>query len=111
MPEIVEQCRHQRYGIGEFFPEKVADFIVSLGGREAARPFEFPKKRAGERAVRVGQRDHHEAFARPDVEGVLLHSPRAIHRRRNGHLLVSVGEIALVVFETADLHLHRLPHS
>ena len=106
--EIFEQRRHQRHGIGKFFLEKAADFVVGLGRLETARPFEFPKERAGERAIGVRQRDHHETFARPDVERFLFHSPRTIRRRRNGQLLVAVREITLVVFEARDFLLHRL---
>ena len=73
--EIVEQVRHERHRVRKFFIEETAHFIVRFGRGKAARSFEFPKKRAGERAVRVRQRDHHKTFARPDMERVLFHLP------------------------------------
>src|SRR5204863_98741 len=41
---------------------------------------------------------------------VFFHSPGTIRSGRNGQLLVTVGEIALVVLEIVDLELHRLAH-
>ncbi len=77
---------------------------------ETARAFEFPEERAGERAVGIRERDHHETFARPDVERLLFHLPSTIGRGRDGELLVAVGEITLVVLELCELFLHRLAH-
>ena len=104
--EIFEQRGHQRHGIGEFFFEKSAHILVGFRCSKTAFSFEFPKERARERPVRVWQRDHHETFARPDVECVLLHSPRTIRPRRNRQFLVAVGEITFVVLESANLALH-----
>jgi len=73
--EIFKQCWHKREGVGEFFVEEAADIVISLGGGEAARAFELPEECAGERTVRVRQRNHHKTFPWPDVERVLFHSP------------------------------------
>ena len=73
--KIVEQIRHERHGIGKFFLEESTNLVVGFGRGETARSFEFPKQRAGERAVGIRQRDHHETFPGPDVERVLLHTP------------------------------------
>src|SRR5438477_8806059 len=109
LAKIFEQRRHERDRIGEFLVEKATDVVVGRGGLEATRTFEFPKERAGKRAVRVRQRDHHETFPRPDVERVFFHAPGTVGRGRNRQLLVTVSQITLVVLEIRDLFLHRLP--
>src|SRR5207245_9789714 len=108
--KIVEQIWHQRHSVRKFFFKEAMDIVVGFGRREAARSFEFPKQRARKRAIGVRKRDHHETFARPDVERVLFHLPRTIRSGRNRQLLVAVGEITLVVLEIVDLELHRLAH-
>src|SRR5207249_3046568 len=100
----------ERHGVGEFFVEESADIVVGLCGRETARTFKFPEQCAGERAVGVWQRDHHETFARPDMECVFFHSPRTIRSRRDSEFLVAVSEITLVVLESAHPALHSLTH-
>src|SRR5207245_3756306 len=106
LPEIFQQRRHQRYGIGEFFTEKSAHIVIGFRCGKAARTFEFPKQRTRERTVGVRQRDHHETFPWPDVERVFLHRPRTIESWGNRQFLVTVSEIALIVLESTDLHLH-----
>src|SRR5439155_4384673 len=79
--EIFEQRRHQGNGIRKFFTEEAPDFGIRFRCGETTRPFEFPKKCTGERAVRIWKRNHHEAFARPNVKRVFLDSPRSIRCR------------------------------
>src|SRR4030095_5503480 len=73
--EIFEQRRHQGNGVRKFFIEEAPDIVIRLCCGETTGSFEFPKKRAGERAIRVWQRNHHEAFARPNMERVFLDLP------------------------------------
>src|SRR5438876_911476 len=81
--KIVEQVWHQRHGVGKFFIEKSTDLVVRFCRRKAARTLELPKQSAGERAVRIWERDHHKTFARPDVERKLFHLPRTIRSGRD----------------------------
>ena len=106
LAEIFKQSRHEREGVGELFVEEAEDIRVGLCRGKAARALEFPKERAGERAVGVRQCDHHETLSRPDVERVLLHAPRTIWPGRNGQFFVAVGEITLVILKIVDLKLH-----
>jgi hypothetical protein len=102
LPEVVEQSGHERNGIGKFIVEKAPHVVVDDGCGEAARAVELPKKGAGKGAVWVRQRNHHETLARPDVKGVFLHLPGTVGRRRDRKLLITVGQIALAVFETVE---------
>src|SRR5205823_5248510 len=86
------------------------DILIRLRCLETARPFEFPKERAGERSVRVRQRDHHKTLAWPDMERLLFHLPRTIRPGRNGELFVTVGEITFVILEIREFLVHRLTH-
>jgi hypothetical protein len=47
-PEIFEERRHERDGVGKFFSEETADLVVGRRRFETARALEFPKERAGE---------------------------------------------------------------
>ena len=70
--EIVKEGRHERNGVRKFFIEEVPNIVICPCCSKAAGSFEFPKKCTGERSVRVWKSNHHEAFARPNVEGVFL---------------------------------------
>src|SRR5262249_13507313 len=107
--KIFEKVRHQRNGVWKLVLKESANVIIRFRRRETAGPFKFPKKRAGERAVRIRERDHHETLPRPDMERVLLHLPGIARPRGDRQFLVAVREITLIVFKIRDLELHRLP--
>jgi hypothetical protein len=109
-PEIFEQRRHDRDRIGKFFTKESADIVIGFCGGETARAFEFPEERAGEGAVRIRQRNHHETFPRPDVERVFFHLPRTVGSGRDSQFFVAVGQITLVVLKIGDVLLHRFAY-
>ena len=67
------------------------------GVSSAAKRLAFlgPEQRAGERAVGVGQRDHHRRAARPDVQRAGIERELAV-ARRDRQLLVAVRQEVLV---------------
>jgi len=71
----------------EILPQRNGGHLRRSSWSQSYAALRIPKESTGERAVGIRQSDHHETFARPDVERLLFHLPPAIGRGRNGEFL------------------------
>ena len=77
---VVDERRSERHEVRIVRPEVPLDRRRAAQRGEAARPAVGPEQRARERAVRVGQGDHHRRAARPDVQRARVEGELAVLR-------------------------------
>jgi hypothetical protein len=114
VPVVVDQVRHQRHQVGVDLAEVAFDRGGAAQRREGGGAAGRPEQRAGERPVRVRQRDHHRAAARPDVQGARVER-EVPGDGRDAQFLVAVVEEVQGLGEPAppavpeELAAHRRP--
>src|SRR5579883_1322041 len=105
--EIVAQTGDEGQRVRKFGCEEVQDALFVPKRFKAQRTRIWQKQSAGEAAASVGERDQHEAAARPDVQSVLFQLAGAVRSRRDSQLLVAMRQMLVAALDLSLLD-HRV---
>ena len=87
------QTGNEGQRVRKFGFKEVQDALFIPKRFKAQRARIRQEQSAGEAAVGVGERDQHEAAARPNVQSVLFQPAGAVRSRRDSQLLVAMRQM------------------